>query len=709
MTGNFVDIYYRKGENPSFSYRSGDMVYEEKLVSGALISLGWNAAGYPLDVLSNFPTNLDRRYYTEPYSFNIEIDGRSIDYDLDFVDFSVEKSGESVHGILVLESRIKPVRLSVHTLLDGSQMFTRYIEIENLSDETLSVSRMSLISGGLEDMDFEALSDSRSVEDFYSVGYFADDRWAREGDFVWKPLRTEVMSVDTRFNRDRFRHPLLFLRNNLMGKIWFAQIGWSGGCRFTLDYNAKSETGSSHLSFKAEILSHNPMYVIAPGEAFTTPEVHMGLVYGGLDEAVNQMHSHIRRSVLTSDCSSLLVGAGMGAEHDMSVETTKTFIDRFAQMGAEVFIVDAGWACPPHKETQWGDYNGINVADSERYPNGIGEIVDYCHKSGMKFGLWVDIDSIGRLAPQFEEHPEWRSVNTLGERSRGFADFSNPEFAQWAEECLARVIGDYGIDLLRIDCNVDYRDYFGMRDAVSGMKECTSIRHFNAVYKMFASLRKRFPNVIFENCAGGGGRTDLGMMKSFDHTWVSDCQCAPHSLYITNGMTMALPPERVDRLFAGMGCHSFGSLSLQMRNTMLTHMTLNVIAPAAAQMNTHQLEFVKHSTDIYKSFIRLFLPTAMVYHHTPDNKTAYECGYTALEISSPDNTKGALGVFTMPEMSADRINIRLKGVDASKNYKVTTDNNSAVFTVSGAELMCRGIDVYIPSALSSELVLYEEI
>ena len=65
----FFDVYYKPGDNPVFSYRSGEMVYEEMLYKGALISCGYNAAGYPLDVLSNFPSRLDRRFYTEPVSY----------------------------------------------------------------------------------------------------------------------------------------------------------------------------------------------------------------------------------------------------------------------------------------------------------------------------------------------------------------------------------------------------------------------------------------------------------------------------------------------------------------------------------------------------------------------------------------------------------------------------------------------------------------
>ncbi|MBQ5823943.1 MAG: alpha-galactosidase [Clostridia bacterium] len=707
MTEKFFDIYYKSGDVPNFCYRSGMLVYEEKLYNGALISCGYNAAGYPLDVLSNFPSHLDRRNYTEPFAFNIEIDGRSIDYGLRFVDFKVDKAAHGVHSVLELESLLLPIRLYVHTLLDGTQMFTRYIEIENLSDKTVCLSRLSLISGALEDMDIDRLTSSRDVSSLYSYGCFTDDRWGREGEFEWRPLNTEVTCVDTRYNRDRFRHPVIFLKNNLMGKLWFAQIAWSGGCRFTFDYNAKAESASSHISFKAEILSHNPMYVINSGEMFTTPEVHVGLVHGGVDDAVNEMHAHTRKTVFGNEVASLLVGAGMGAEHDMSIETSKRFIDNLAEMGAEVFIVDAGWACPPGLETHWGDYNGINIANAQRYPNGLEEIADYCHAKGLKFGLWVDIDCMGKLAPEYDKNPDWRVKNIFGEQSGNFVDYSREDTVKWAEEQLVRIINDYKIDLLRIDCNVDYKDYFGIRDTGYGINECTSIRHFNAVYGIFQRLKARFPDVVFENCAGGGGRTDLGMMKAFNHTWVSDCQCAPHSVYITNGMTMALPPERVDRLFAGMGCHSFGSFDLHMRNTMLTHMSLNVISPAATQMNSQQLGFVKHSTDVYKNFIRPFLPTCKVYHHTPDTLSAEKNGFIVLEIAADDKSKGAIGVFSLPLAATNNCRVFVKGADASRNYKITLDNSGASYYVSGSNLMQNGIDISIASQMSSELVLYQ--
>ncbi|MBP3442388.1 MAG: alpha-galactosidase [Clostridia bacterium] len=709
---NYFDVCYNAGECPTFCYRSGNMVYEEMLLNGVLVSNGWNGAGYPLDLLACMPTRLDHERYTEPSAFNIDLDGQSIDYDLRFVDFTAEKDEKSLKAVLTLESGIKPVTVRIVTVLDGTQMFTRYCEIENKSDSSMNLSRLSLISGGIDETETEKLTLSHDIEKFYSVGYFADDRWGNEGKFTWKELKTEVTSIDTRFNRDRFRHPLVMIRNNLMGKIWFAQTAWSGGCRFTFDYNAKPEMNDTYLSFKAEILSHNPMYVIASGETFTTPEVHIGMVCGDFDDAVYEMHSHLRKSVLNrpeADPSQLLVGAGMGAEHDMSVETSKIYIDHMHEMGGEVFIVDAGWECPPGRQTEWSDFTGTNTPDPERYPHGIKELVDYCHEKGMKFGLWSDIESLGRFCEAYTKHPEWRAENVYGERSRRLIDLTVREAADKMESELTRFIEEYKIDLLRIDYNTDYKEYFNLRDTGTGVKECLNIRHFKEVYRIYSNLKARFPDVVFENCAGGGGRTDLEMMKAFNHTWVSDNQCAPLSVMITNGMTVALPPERVDRLFAGMNGHKFGSFDLQMRNAMLTHMSVNVISPVTAPMNEIQLRFVKHSIGLYKDFIRPFMPTAKTYHHTPDAADTFESGYSALEIASPDGERGALAAFNLCGTNESVRKIRLKGADASKTYEVTLDNNREKFVVSGRKLKYEGVNIYIPSSLSSELVLYREI
>ena len=210
---SYFDVYYQAGENPTFCYRSGLMVYEEQFYNGALLAGGWNTAGYPLNVLSNCPTRVDPKAFSEPFAFNLEINSQSVAYDLRFVDFTTEKTDKDLHAVLILESNLLPVRIKVHTLLDGTQMFTRWLEVENLSDDPMNISRMVLLGGGIE----SCLADEGDVP--YSIGYFERDEWGKEGQFAWKLLQPDLTVVDHCFHRDRYRHPLLFLKNEKTGEI----------------------------------------------------------------------------------------------------------------------------------------------------------------------------------------------------------------------------------------------------------------------------------------------------------------------------------------------------------------------------------------------------------------------------------------------------------------------------------------------------------
>lgn len=709
---NYIDVFFRRKPEPVYCYRSGLTVYEERLLNGVLVSGGWNAAGYPLNVLSNMASHINNDPFAEPSTFHVELDGECVDFFLEEGDFQIiEKEDGCKEAILRLKSTVKSAEIAIHTLLDGTAMITRWLEITNLSDDSMAVSRLSVFSGALEQVrDYKVMDPDIWPEDIYELGYFADTTWGKEGKLIWKDLELDKKTLAGRFGRARFRHPAFFLRNKLNGQMFFGQLGWSAGYELSFDYIAEHGSADVSLGIDIAIADHHPLYWIEAGETFVSPQVHIGVVFGNLDEAVNETYAHIRRSVLTlpeaagEEC---LITAGMGPEHNMTMEESMCFAKQMAELGAEVFTVDAGWYCPPNKEMEWWERIGDWHYDPERYPDGIEKLRDYVHSLGMKFGLWMEAERIGEWSACFAEHPEWCTKLPFRTDPVGFLDFTNPAVISWTEEQIAHVISDYKLDLFRVDYNVGSEKYFYYKKKEH--VEYCSVRHYQAVYAMYERLKKRFPDVIFENCAGGGGRTDLGMLRAFHHTWVSDWQKAPRSLSITSGMTMVLPPERVDRLVAGMGCHEYGALDFQMRNTMFGHMTLNTFSPAAARFNVQQLSFIKHSVALYKDFIRPFLSSARMYHHNETPSNAEKKGYCALELVSCDKTKAVIGIFCLQGQKNLAVNLVPCGLDVSKDYKVIFDNTGTERTISGWELMKQGITTLPLSALTSELILFEAV
>ncbi|MBE7024789.1 MAG: alpha-galactosidase [Ruminococcaceae bacterium] len=714
---DYVNVFCRNLPEPVYGYRSGLTVYEERFLNDTLIAGGWNAAGYPLDVLSSGRTFIDHTLFKwveicDPSVFHVELDGQCVDYMLEIKDFqTVEMENGSKESILTLKSKIMPAEIEVHTLLDGTPVLTRWLAIKNNADRPMRLSRLSVFCGALQQMKrIREKNPEGFSDDIYEIGYFDDPEKEKEGDIVWKPLPRNKTAIGGRFSEGRFRHPAFFLKNKLNGEIFFGQMEWSGGYEISIGNLVYQSCSDVTITLDMAITGFSPLRVIEPGEYFVSPRVCIGSLFGTVDDAVNAMYDHIRKSVLNlpeASGDACLVGSGMGPEHDMSVETTKRFVDQMADCGAELFIVDAGWFCPPGQHRGWFPKVGNWYPDQDRYPNGINEIVDYVHGKGMKFGLWMEPERIGCEAPIYEEHKDWYVTTPFWGESGGFLDMTNPDAAAWAEAEIVRVIESYKLDLLRIDYNLPsvYNFYFNN----NAIPEGGGVKHFEAVYAMYERLKKRFPKVIFEGCAAGGGRTDLGFLKYFNHTWVSDCQIAPRSLYITNGMTMALPPERVDRLVGGMGSHAHASLDFQMRNAMFGHMTLNVFSPAAAEWNTQQLGFIKHSVKLYKDFIRPMLPTARMYHHTIDTKTARRETKLIMELASRERDKAVIGVFALPNAETKSITVYPRGIDFSREYTVTFDNTGDKLVISGRELMSRGITTLPLSAMTSALILIEAV
>src|SRR5258708_6326154 len=189
---------------------------------------------------------------------------------------------------------------------------------------------------------------------------------------------------------------------------------------------------------------------------------------------------------------------------------------------ARLFMIDAGWYGP--SPNSWPN----NVGDwyaGKWLPNDITPIREYARKKGMLFGLWMEPESVGKAATLRQKHPDWlltRNGQPVGERA---LDVANPEVAAWMESEIARLIQKYDLDMFRIDYNTGIGQ--GGNRMKDGFLENTEWRHVENLYAMFDRLRARFPNVLFQNCAGGGGRLDLGILRRFHNTELSDSMRVP--------------------------------------------------------------------------------------------------------------------------------------------------------------------------------------
>ncbi len=698
------DVLVTEGDESVIVYRTGMVVYEESLTKGRFVGRAWNGSGY----VSFYDGRTDPAAHPMPQAFWLEMDGQLLASDWEWAGAEVTDVDRGRHAVISLKHAVRPVSVKVHTLLDGTPVLTRWLEIANTGDRPAALAACGTWSGVLQQVRRWRDVMGGSGKALYSVGYCESPHWGHEGSFAWHDLPAAGFRVDGRYRRDRHRHPWFVLRNNATGEHFIGQLAWSGGYSFEFDLSADTSDADARLFHRAGPDAPAPLRVIAPGETVASPEMHLGLTFGGLDAAVQAMHDHLRRSVFMPQPRGRggWVESGIGPEIEITHEEVLHAIEMAGDIGAEVFFIDASWYAPPGGN--WWSTVGDWQVDRTRFPEGIEPFRKRVHEKGMLFGLWMDAERIGAESRVRKEHPAWEAATYDGEqRLGGMLDLTSPDVARWMEEQIARVIETNRLEFFRLDYNV-MGSGMGARRVRDGFVESSQWRYYEALYAIYDRLRARFPDVIFENCAGGGGRTDIGMVRRFSHTWVTDWQIAPRSFSITNGMTMALPPEYVDRLIGGQSAYLAGDFDFQSRLLLFVRPSVAFSKPMGSEWNPHMLARMRRWIGLYKDFVRPIMRTGRIFHHTPEVRDPEPQGWGVLELASRSGDQGICGLFQLAAPCEPEYVLRLRGVDASRRYRVTFDNTGQCCEIDGWTLARQGIAIRLEGALTSELVVYEQ-
>ena len=699
-----TDIAILKTPEPEIRFTSGKTIYVEKLVGDRWVSRYWAADGR-----INYPGEQS----TED-AFQVEINQQLLSNGWQWVSEFAEQKTDVRHSVVELKNNIRPIAVKIHTLLDGTPVLTRWLEITNTSDKSrfagsresgpVALTAISPWSGML----WPSGQQLRIKDQAFTLGYFTKFDWAYEGWFDWKPLEsgTTLIKCDKGQGHD---DPFFIVRNEAKGEYFICHLAWSANWHIQFECKQDSPNTSSSLLFKIGPSAASPQRVIAPGETIQTPAVHLGHVEGDLDTTVQAMHDHLRRFVLPtrkkerSYLIQLLVPGDQGyltihTEDDKTYQFNETNIkkalDVTAAVGAELFTLDAWW---------W-DVSGDWYPSASRFPHGIELVREYAHEKGLLFGLYVEME--GGRGPMGEsqiskEHPDW-----LG--PKGILNLTKPEVAAWMESEICRIIDEYKPDLYRLDYNPGFT-FEGPETPRDGFMENNYWRYYEALYGIYERIQKKYPDLILQQCAAGGARNDLGIASRFHETYLTDGLWMPHVLRVYSGQTLALPPETLVIAIGAPGWK--GPLDTYLRSTFTLSTPLIAFGPAPSleELNPQHQERFRHYVKIYKEFIRPLLPTCKMYHHAPVSSRGgvESSSWFAMEYASPDSIKGWTTIVRIGESESDSFLFMPRGLDPGRTYKVTFDSIGKTATIDGWRLMCEGLSIRLEAVMSSELLLFE--
>jgi alpha-galactosidase len=468
---------------------------------------------------------------------------------------------------------------------------------------------------------------------------------------------------------------------------FYAAVMWSGAWALTADRSGSTMMITAGLGSMSTVVR----------ERVDGPHVLFGVVPGGLAAATAAIRSYIIKGVREGRPLSPLVTYNTWFAYGTTIDESSMLSEMAsaALLGAELFVVDAGWYAGAGADGP-SDFDaglGLWTPDPGRFPGGLRPLRDRAHELGMKFGVWVEPERINLAMLEAAGVPEEWLVTADGEYGSDHAAqicLATSAARQWVLDKLTALLDEVQPDYLKWDNNMWVNCD---REGHTHGPNDGNFAEVNGLYDVLTTLREQYPDLIVENVSGGGNRLDIGMLRFSDVAWMDD-RTAPsvHVRHNLEGLSAVFPPAYLLSFVTDHETeplHDGSDLPLYMRSRMGGILGLCF---RTADFSEGDAATLSHEIDIYKG-LRATLSVASGSLLTPQAAVGDPApSWDAFQVAAPDSQSAIIGAYQTDD-GVDRINVKPVGLDPETTYEVTSVDSGVLGKATGAALMADGIDV----------------
>ena len=285
---------------------------------------------------------------------------------------------------------------------------------------------------------------------------------------------------------------------------------------------------------------------LSPNEEFES--VKVAICHGKtLNETIGEMtkyRRHIVRGWRANETLPSIFNEYMHLAWGEPSETqTAAIAPSVRELGIEYYVIDVAWH---DEEDDTYPYVGKWKDSRRRFPSGVKKTVDFIHSLGMKAGLWLEVESLGIKCREMIEYYGkegifWRNGKPLAVMNRHFLDFRNPKVRDYIESVFDRLVGEYGVDYIKID----YNQCAGPGTEINSDSLGDGLMgHANAFIDFLNHIMEKYPDLVIENCGSGGMRMDYRMLSVLPIQSTSDQVDYRRYPYIAGNILSAVLPEQ---------------------------------------------------------------------------------------------------------------------------------------------------------------------
>ena len=347
------------------------------------------------------------------------------------------------------------------------------------------------------------------------------------------------------------------------GEVFGFNLIYSGGHKEVVEMTSH---GKTHIV--TGMRPEDGWFLLKAGEELYAPEAVMTYSDSGYEGISGSMHRFVREHIVRGEWKQkerpVLLNSWEALYFHVNEKKIEKLASAAADIGIELLVLDDGWFKGRNNDTSsLGDW----TADAKKLPNGLKGIAKKVKQRGLLFGIWVEPEMVNENSDLYRAHPEWAVRIPEKEHSEGrnqmLLDLSNQEVVDYLIESMSNVFEQSAADYVKWDMNRNFTDLYSQTLPRERQGEFL-YRYMQGLYRLMGTLVKKFPHILFEGCASGGNRFDLGILSYFPQIWASDDSDAIARIQIQNGYSYGYPQSVI-------GAHVSGCPNHQtLRNTPLS-------------------------------------------------------------------------------------------------------------------------------------------
>lgn len=491
------------------------------------------------------------------------------------------------------------------------------------------------------------------------------------------------------------------------GHVLGGTLAWTG------TYLIKMDVHNTKFNVSAGINEETSHYILESGEVFTTPEFAMTYSTNGKGGVSRAFHRWAREYKLNQGKRphDILLNSWEGVYFKVNQKEMDQMMESFSAMGGELFVMDDGWFGNKYPRDGANSSLGDWEVCKKKLPDGIEGLLRSARKHNIKFGIWIEPEMANTKSELFEKHPDWvmriknRPLSTGRGKTQVVLDLTNPEVQDFVFGVVDNLMTKYPeIAYMKWDDNSSLMDY-GSSYLPKNKQSHLYIEYHRGLNKVLKRIRSKYPRLVMQACAGGGGRVNYGILPYFDEFWTSDDTDALQRIYLQWGVSGFYPAIAMASHVSADKNHQTGRrIPLKFRFDVAMSGRLGMeIQPK--EMSEEDKAFAKRAIAAYKD-IRPVVQFGDLYRLVSpyDNK-----GISSLMYVTPEKDRAVFYVYKISHLLNMVIsNVRMNGLDARKMYRlvdltaVKEDKPCSLHdkVISGRILMEEGIS--LKNLLTSE-------